>query len=81
MAAAGAGLREPFGESYPLRWRNDGWLYVINNHAYFTDGGPARLELWRLPTRGGDGAVRHAVPEGWWLLYRAPAPRDAPCAT
>ena len=72
-------LREPFGESYPLRWRNDGWLYVINNHAYFTDGGPARLELWRLPTRGGDPQFVAPVPEGCGAYTVSSAARTAVC--
>jgi hypothetical protein len=57
-------LREPFGESYPLHWREDGWLYVINNHAFFTDGGPPKLELWRVPVRGGEPRLVAPVPEG-----------------
>jgi Tol biopolymer transport system component len=57
-------LREPFGESYPLRWREDGWLYVINNHAFFTDGGQPRLELWRVSVRGADPQLVAPVPEG-----------------
>jgi Tol biopolymer transport system component len=72
-------LREPFGESYPLRWRNDGWLYVINNHAYFTDGGPARLELWRLPTRGGDPQFVAPVPEGCGAYTVSNTARRAVC--
>ncbi len=57
-------LREPFGESYPLRWGKDGWMYVINNHAFFTDGGPPRLQLWRLRVPDGEPQFVAPVPDG-----------------
>jgi serine/threonine protein kinase len=57
-------LQEPFGESYPLRWTDNGWLYVLNSHAFFTDGGPPRLELWRLPMLKGRPEFVAPVPEG-----------------
>jgi hypothetical protein len=57
-------LQEPFGESYPLRWTKNGWLYVLNNHAFFNDGGSPRLELWRLPMPAGNPEFVAPVPEG-----------------
>lgn len=52
---------------------------MINNHAYFTDGGPARLELWRLPTRGGDPQFVAPVPEGCGAYTVSSAARHAVC--
>ena len=46
-------IHGPFGESYPIAWSRDGWIYLINNRALFTDYGPPRLELWRM--HGPDG--------------------------
>jgi Tol biopolymer transport system component len=46
-------VRGPFGESWPVSWRPDGWLYVANNHAFLTDYGPMRFEVWRM--RGPEG--------------------------
>ena len=57
-------LQEPFGESYPLRWTKDGWLYVLNTHAFFTDEGQLRMELWRLPVPHGTPEFVAPVPEG-----------------
>jgi hypothetical protein len=57
-------LREPFGESYPMRWTEEGWLYVLNNRAYFSDGGQPRMQLWRLPMAGGKPEFVAPVPEG-----------------
>jgi hypothetical protein len=57
-------LREPFGESYPLRWTEDGWLYVLNCRAFFTDGGQCHLQLWRLPMQEGKPEFVAPVPEG-----------------
>jgi serine/threonine-protein kinase len=57
-------LREPFGESYPLRWGPDGWMYILNNHAFFTDGGQARVQLWRMRMPDGEPQLVAPVPDG-----------------
>ena len=41
-------LHGPFGESYPIAWPADGWLYLQNHHAFSTDYGPLHWELWRM---------------------------------
>jgi serine/threonine protein kinase len=67
MAADGRVLRrirEPFGESYPLRWNDDGWLYVINNHAEYTDQGQFRIQLWRIRMPDGAPELYAPIPEG-----------------
>jgi len=57
-------LREPFGESYPVRWTDDGWLYVINNHAELTDQGQFKLQLWRIRMPDGAPELYAPIPEG-----------------
>jgi eukaryotic-like serine/threonine-protein kinase len=57
-------LPEPFGESYPLRWTGDGWLYFLNNHAQLTDQGEFRLELWRVRVPAGKPEFVAPIPEG-----------------
>jgi serine/threonine-protein kinase len=57
-------LPEPFGESYPTRWTGDGQLYVVNNHAQFSDALQPQLELWRVPVLGGKPEFVAPIPEG-----------------
>jgi eukaryotic-like serine/threonine-protein kinase len=57
-------IREPFGESYPVRWTEDGWLYVINNHAEYTDQGQFRIQLWRIRMPDGAPELYAPIPEG-----------------
>ena len=57
-------LKGPFGESYPLRWSGDGWIYLQNHRALVTDFGVTHQELWRM--RGTDGTPQLYVvlPDG-----------------
>ncbi len=57
-------LPEPFGESYPVRWSDDGWLYAINTHAEFTDAGQFRGQLWRVRMPGGTPEIYAPMPDG-----------------
>jgi len=72
-------LREPFGESYPLRWTEDGWLYVINCRASFTDGGQCRMQLWRLPMPEGKPEFVAPIPEGCATFSLSSDARRAAC--
>jgi Tol biopolymer transport system component len=71
-------LNEPFGESYPIRWTRDGWLYVVNTRAQFTDGGTALIYLWRIRMPDGAPEFFAPVPEGCGSLSLS---RDATRAT
>jgi len=66
-------LRGPFGESYPIAWSRDGWLYLINNRALFTDYGPPRLELWRMHGPDGLPELYAPLPEGCGLATNVSA--------
>ena len=57
-------LRGPFGESYPIAWHSDGWIYLVNYRALNTDYGPARAELWRMHGPAGRPELYAALPEG-----------------
>ena len=46
-------LKGPFGESTPVAWRTNDWIYLWNTRALQTDNGAFRAELWRK--RGADG--------------------------
>jgi serine/threonine-protein kinase len=47
-------LRGPFGESSPVSWERDGWIYLRNHRALYTDYGVVQTELWRM--RGSTGS-------------------------
>jgi hypothetical protein len=57
-------LPEPYGESMPVRWSDDGWLYAINTRAEFTDGGQFRGQLWRMRMPDGQPEIFAPMPEG-----------------
>jgi len=57
-------LNEPLGESYPVRWTSDGWLYLVNTRATFIDGGIPQLFLWRIRMPDGAPEFVAPIPEG-----------------
>lgn len=57
-------LREPFGESDPIAWRSDGWIYFVGSGAQFTDFGPTLQTLWRKRAPDGPPQLLMSVPEG-----------------
>ena len=59
----------PFGESYPVRWNPDGWLYVVNDRALSTDYGSWRAELWRINLREGRAEYLSSLPEGCGFYF------------
>jgi Tol biopolymer transport system component len=46
-------LQGPFGESSPVSWQKEGWIYILNHRALNTDFNTTHKELWRM--RGPDG--------------------------
>jgi Tol biopolymer transport system component len=57
-------LREPFGESNPVGWTQDGWMYVENRRALNGESGLFHVELWRLRVPGGAAEFVAALPDG-----------------
>jgi serine/threonine protein kinase/dipeptidyl aminopeptidase/acylaminoacyl peptidase len=72
-------IKEPFGESYPVRWTDDGWLYVINNHAEFSDQGQFRIQLWRMRMPDGAPEFYAPIPEGCGALSLSRDALSAAC--
>ena len=57
-------LPEPFGESIPLAWRRDGWIYFQNTRALMTDYGAPQSELWRVRGLDREPELVSVIPEG-----------------
>jgi eukaryotic-like serine/threonine-protein kinase len=57
-------LKGPFGESYPLRWNEDGWIYLENHRLLLTDQGVGRRELWRMRGTDGSPELYVVLPDG-----------------
>jgi hypothetical protein len=53
-------LRGPFGESFPIAWHRNGWIYLLQNRALATEHGSMHLDLWRM--RGPDGRLEYYAP-------------------
>ena len=62
-------LREPFGESAPLRWARDGWVYLMNNRFLREPSGAWHLEIWRTKISGGDLQFVATLPYGCNYTY------------
>jgi dipeptidyl aminopeptidase/acylaminoacyl peptidase len=64
-------VREPFGESSPLRWTAEGWLYLANHRVLISETGNMRMEVWR--TRVPDGVPERVavLPDGCGYLQIA----------
>jgi Tol biopolymer transport system component len=54
----------PFGESDPVTWSRDGWIYMVNHRVFVTDYGPVRRELWRARGIHASAELVVALPEG-----------------
>jgi tRNA A-37 threonylcarbamoyl transferase component Bud32/dipeptidyl aminopeptidase/acylaminoacyl peptidase len=57
-------LQGPFGESAPVKWGSDGWIYLVNHRGLTTDYNVSRKELWRLRGPGGKPQLYAALPIG-----------------
>ena len=62
-------LREPFGESAPLRWARDGWVYLMNNRFLREPSGAWHLEIWRTKISGGGLQFVATLPYGCNYTY------------
>jgi Tol biopolymer transport system component len=41
-------IRGPLGESLPIAWHRNGWVYLVRNRGLATARGSVHVELWRL---------------------------------
>ena len=57
-------IREPFGESAPLRWTRDGWVYVNNQRVLMSPSGNYRQEIWRMRVPDGVPERIAVLPDG-----------------
>jgi hypothetical protein len=57
-------VRGPFGESTPVAWGADGWIYLWNHRALQTDYGTVRAELWRKRGPNGTPELYAPLPMG-----------------
>jgi Tol biopolymer transport system component len=57
-------LQGPFGESSPVSWGRDGWIYLVNHRALTTDYNVTRKELWRLRGPGARPQLYATLPIG-----------------
>jgi len=57
-------VREPFGESTPVRWTRNGWLYVGNHRVWYWPSGNLRMELWRMRIPDGPPELVAILPDG-----------------
>jgi serine/threonine protein kinase len=62
-------VREPFGESAPLRWVRDGWVYLMNNRFLREPSGAWHLDIWRMRISGGDRQFVATLPDGCQYTY------------
>jgi serine/threonine-protein kinase len=54
----------PFGESDPVAWTPDGWIYMVNHRVFVTDYGALRRELWRAHGVRAPAELVIVLPEG-----------------
>jgi dipeptidyl aminopeptidase/acylaminoacyl peptidase len=54
----------PFGETLPVAWHRNGWIYLVRNRGLATDHGSVHLELWRMRGPTGRPELYAALPEG-----------------
>jgi eukaryotic-like serine/threonine-protein kinase len=54
----------PFGETFPIAWHRNGWIYLVRNRALATDYGALHVELWRMRGPTGRPELFAALPEG-----------------
>jgi Tol biopolymer transport system component len=57
-------VREPFGESQPIRWTRDGRLLVSNHRVWMGESGTIRFEIWELRMPDAPPRLLAALPDG-----------------
>jgi eukaryotic-like serine/threonine-protein kinase len=60
-------LTGPFGETLPVAWHRNSWIYLVRNRGVATDHGADQLELWRMRGPTGRPELYAALPEGCGL--------------
>jgi F-type H+-transporting ATPase subunit delta len=60
-------LQAPSGESVPIAWQRDGWIYLVRNRGIATDHRGVHMELWRMRGPSGRPGLYAALPEGCTL--------------
>ena len=71
-------LRGPFGESWPIAFGQDGWIYLQNERGVFTDYGAIHSEIWRMRASGAGAEFFAPVPDGCaWVDLAADGRRGA----
>jgi Tol biopolymer transport system component len=57
-------VREPPGESWPMRWTRDGRLLVLNNRVWMGEYGSGRIEIWELRMPDAPPHLLALLPDG-----------------
>jgi hypothetical protein len=57
-------IQGPFGETIPIAWHRNGWIYLVRSRALATEHGAVRLELWRMRGPTGRPELYAALPDG-----------------
>ncbi len=57
-------IRGPAGESLPIAWHRNGWIYLVRNSGVATGHGAAHVELWRMRGPSGRAELYARLPEG-----------------
>jgi Tol biopolymer transport system component len=57
-------INGPAGETLPIAWHRNGWIYVVRNRGVATEHGAAHVELWRMRGPTGRAELYAALPQG-----------------
>jgi dipeptidyl aminopeptidase/acylaminoacyl peptidase len=72
-------LPGPFGESWPIAFHRDGWIYLQNERGVLTDDGAVRSEIWRVRPPDGRPEFVAPVPDGCTWIDLAADGRRGTC--
>ena len=57
-------VRGPTGETLPVAWHRNGWIYLVRDRGVATEHGAAHVELWRMRGPTGRAELYATLPEG-----------------
>jgi eukaryotic-like serine/threonine-protein kinase len=57
-------IRGPSGETLPIAWHRNGWIYLVRDRGVATEHGAALVELWRMRGPTGRPELYATLPEG-----------------
>lgn len=57
-------VRGPSGETLPVAWHRNGWIYLVRDRGVATEHGAALVELWRMRGPTGRPELYATLPEG-----------------